>query len=395
MRELFLFSLLAGILNFIAMADDTLRVYNNLTVHDLCPNVTKLVMVLPHPESNQYQEVIGHRFSPYGEVKHTSLNQPYLRFLYYPEQLSDLSEFTVSDTFDIVFKEISVPFYSIDPDAQYDTQSDDYIKNIGNRGIFIQPQHPYIDSIANAVWETSDHSIIDYAYKCYEYVAQHLTYHLYLEGLLPLDTVIARQGGECGDFTTLYVNMLRNKNIPARHVAAFTGDNQFHVWAEFLLPGYGWVPVDATYKNGDPLGNYFGEYHEHYIVSHYSVNLSINCGDGFPTGTLLQSFMWWYWASPEICPAMDANRTVWNEPSQGPLLPMGITSIQQTKLFDITVHSQQIDILAPGSLHTDVFDISGRLITRLRGEHGTIHLNSSGVYIIKPESYPARKVFVP
>lgn len=394
MRKLFLFASLICTVSFIVHAEDTIRVYNNLSVSGLCSNLNKLVLILPHPESNCYQDIVGHRFSTDGEFMYTSRNQPYLRFIYDRDQLSNLNDFVVSDTFDIVFKEVSVPFSSVDPNAQYDTQSDDYIKYLGNRGIFIKPQHPYIDSISNVVWETSDHSIIDYAYKCYEYVAQHLTYHLYSEGLLPLDTVIARQGGECGDFTTLYVNMLRNKNIPARHIAAFTGDGQYHVWAEFLLPGYGWVPVDATYKNGDPFGNYFGEYHEHYIVAHFDINLPVNYGNGIGTVTLLQSHAWWYWGSP-ACPDLDVTRDVWNEPSPGPFLPTLIPTIQTTNLFEVTVHGQQVDILAPGSRCTDVFDVTGRLVRRLHGEHGTLHLNSGGIYILKPEGYPARKLWIP
>ena len=395
MRKLLLFAGFLALLLPQLQASDTLRVYNSLTIHDLCPNVNRLVMLLPCPESNRYQDVVGHRFSADGSRLLTEDDRSYLRFLYFKNQLTDLTEFTVSDTFDIVYKEISVPFETVDPNAQYDTQSDDYQDNLGNVGIYIQPQHPYIDSIANVVWASSDHSIRDYAYKCYEYVAQHLTYHLYSEGLLPLDTVIARQGGECGDFTTLLVNLLRNKNIPARHVAAFTSDGQYHVWAEFLLPGYGWVPVDATYKNGNPAGNFFGEYHEQYIVAHFGLNLSVNCSNGtYLTVVLLQSYAWWYWFSPAQCPDIDVTREVWGEPSPGPLFPAAITSTPSVEQLHVTVHDRQVDIHAPGSRRTDIFDVTGRLVARIHGECGSAHLNCGGIYILKGEGLPARKIMV-
>lgn len=395
MRKFLLFATFFALSLLHLQASDTLRVYNSLTIHNLCPNVNRLVMLLPCPESNRYQDVVGHRFSADGSRLLTEDDRSYLRFLYFKSQLTGLSEFTVNDTFDIVYKEISVPFETVDPNAQYDTQSDDYQDNLGNVGIYIQPQHPYIDSIANVVWASSDHSIRDYAYKCYEYVAQHLTYHLYSEGLLPLDTVIARQGGECGDFTTLFVNLLRNKNIPARHVAAFTSDGQYHVWAEFLLPGYGWVPVDATYKNGNPAGNFFGEYHEQYIVAHFGLNLSVNCSNGtYLTVVLLQSYAWWYWFSPAQCPDIDVTREVWGEPSPGPLFPAAITSTPSVEQLHVNVHDRQVDIHAPGSRRTDIFDVTGRLVARIHGECGSAHLNCGGIYILKAEGLSARKIMV-
>ena len=398
MKKRFLFLAFFAILNLSAYCSDTIRIYNSLTINNVCQNISKLVMLLPYPESNQYHEVVGHRHTSDGIVLQSSDHQSYLRFLYLNSQLANLTGFTVSDTFDIVYKEVSVPFSTIDPNAQYDTESYDYQYYLGDKGVFIKPHHPYIDSIANMIWATSDHSVTDYAYKCYEYVAQTLTYHLYSEGLLPLDTVIARQGGECGDFTTLYINLLRNKEIPSRHVAAFTGDGQFHVWAEFLLPGYGWVPVDATYKNGNPDGNFFGEYHEHYIVAHFGVNMDVYCDDNtYLTVTLLQNFAWWYWYNQSQCPGIDVERLIWSEPSPGPLSPLSPNSVATTQpadLFDISIHNRQVEISAPGSRRTDIFDVTGRLVTRLHGENGTAHLNSRGIYIIKAEGYPARKILV-
>ncbi len=393
-KLLFFFSLIITTLAHLQAAD-TLRVYNSLTAHDLCPNVNHLVMLLPCPESNRYQDVVGHRFSADGTRLQTEDNRSYLRFLYFKNQLTGLTGFSVSDTFDIVYKEVSVPFETVDPNAQYDTQSNDYQDNIGNVGIYIQPHHPYIDSIADALWASSDHSIRDYAYQCYEYVAQHLTYHLYSEGLLPLDTVIARQSGECGDFTTLLVNLLRNKNIPARHVAAFTSDGQYHVWAEFLLPGYGWVPVDATFKNGNPNGNFFGEYHEQYIVAHFGINLSVNCGSGtYLTVVLLQSYAWWYWSSPTQCPNMDVVREVSGEPSPGPLFPAAIPSTPPAEQLSVTVCDRKVTIEAPGSRRTDIFDVTGRLVARIHGERGSAHLRCGGLYILKADGRSARKIMV-
>jgi transglutaminase-like putative cysteine protease len=55
--------------------------------------------------------------------------------------------------------------------------------------------------------------------------------------------------GECGDYSALFVALCRAAGIPARPVVGRWATSEaidWHVWAEFHLPGYGWVPVDPT-----------------------------------------------------------------------------------------------------------------------------------------------------
>jgi hypothetical protein len=52
--------------------------------------------------------------------------------------------------------------------------------------------------------------------------------------------------GDCGQFSTLFVGMCRSLGIPARTVTNAWASGGRHVFAEFYLPEYGWVPSDPS-----------------------------------------------------------------------------------------------------------------------------------------------------
>lgn len=69
-----------------------------------------------------------------------------------------------------------------------------------------------------------------------------------------VNLLLASLGGKCTDIHSVFVALCRAAGVPAREIFGIRmGKEQVtdissaqHCWAEFFLPGYGWVPVDPA-----------------------------------------------------------------------------------------------------------------------------------------------------
>jgi transglutaminase-like putative cysteine protease len=74
--------------------------------------------------------------------------------------------------------------------------------------------------------------------------------------------------GNCTDFHSLFIGMMRAAGIPARFEIGFSlPEDQhggtipgYHCWAEFYVAPYGWIPVDASeaWKHPEKKNYFFG-----------------------------------------------------------------------------------------------------------------------------------------
>lgn len=104
----------------------------------------------------------------------------------------------------------------------------------------------------------------------YDYVIGHMAYDKVVPGWGNGDTLRACNVGKgnCTDFHALFISLARASGIPARFGIGFQipAEKQqgpvtgYHCWAEFWVPDFGWVPVDASeaWKDQNLRDFYFG-----------------------------------------------------------------------------------------------------------------------------------------
>lgn len=107
----------------------------------------------------------------------------------------------------------------------------------------------------------------------YDYVVATVRYDKSGQGWGRGDAVFActARRGNCTDFHSMLIGMMRSVGLPARFEIGFSIPRDssageipgYHCWAQFYLAGTGWVPVDASeaWKN-PPLRDYFFGAHD-------------------------------------------------------------------------------------------------------------------------------------
>jgi transglutaminase-like putative cysteine protease len=122
----------------------------------------------------------------------------------------------------------------------------------------------------------------------YDYVAATMRYDKSGAGWGRGDAIWActAKRGNCTDFHSLFIGMMRSKGIPARFEIGFPlpeGKNAgdipgYHCWAEFYLKGVGWVPVDASeaWKNPAKRDYFFGAHDDNRVFFTYGRDIRLS-----------------------------------------------------------------------------------------------------------------------
>jgi len=113
-------------------------------------------------------------------------------------------------------------------------------------------------------------SEMDKSHALYKYVFSTIRYDKSGTGWGHGDTLWAcdSKRGNCTDFHSVFISMMRSQHIPARFEIGFSIPDDkamsdiagYHCWAEFFDPQHGWVPVDISEARKHPelKGYFFG-----------------------------------------------------------------------------------------------------------------------------------------
>jgi transglutaminase-like putative cysteine protease len=133
-----------------------------------------------------------------------------------------------------------------------------------------------------------DTTQLEKARHIYEYVVSTMRYDKSGEGWGRGDAIWActAKRGNCTDFHSLFIGMMRASGIPARFEIGFPlpegkteGDIAgYHCWAEFYLNGVGWVPVDASeaWKNPAKHDYFFGAHDVNRVFFTYGRDIRLS-----------------------------------------------------------------------------------------------------------------------
>lgn len=232
----------------------------------------KLRLWIPVPQSDNYQDITDLKIEspiPYVIHKDPEYGNHYAYLELTPSQVP--MPFEVRMDFHATRREHKV---SLDPPAQ---PTGAWEKRPADLARWLEPDRLVpIDGLIRALSQQVTRGIerpLDKARAIYEYVVRTMSYDKTGEGWGRGDAIYACsvRKGNCTDFHSLFIGMMRAAGIPARFEIGFPlpADEHageipgYHCWAEFWLDGVGWVPVDASeaWKN-PPLRAYFFGAHD-------------------------------------------------------------------------------------------------------------------------------------
>ena len=115
---------------------------------------------------------------------------------------------------------------------------------------FLEQNETLIDTVFGLLENIADP--VSQAEAIYNWVQKSMTY-VYPPDERGVQNAFETLKGDCGQYSALFMTMCRIAGIPARQQSGFNfvpENTGAHVWSEIYLPVKGWVPVDATRKNG-------------------------------------------------------------------------------------------------------------------------------------------------
>lgn len=240
----------------------------NVTVKDL-PHDGAVRVWIPLATSDQNQKVVLKKVSSPVKTRITRDPQYGDRMLYAEISNAKESAAAFSLEYEVTRKEYSKGDY--EKLMRYNEAA---VRAPASAARFLQPDKlvPIDGKMAELAGEQTQgkQGAVEKAHALYDYVFKTLRYDKSGTGWGRGDALWAcdAKHGNCTDFHSLFIAMMRAEKIPARFEIGFPLPEKsqqsdipgYHCWAEFYLNGAGWVPVDISeaWKNPSKHDYFFG-----------------------------------------------------------------------------------------------------------------------------------------
>jgi transglutaminase-like putative cysteine protease len=248
----------------------------------------KLLLWLPLPQQNEFQKIGDLRIESvvaHSEGRDREYQNPYVLFEPTPSQLET--------GFDVTVHFIATRFeHKVDLTSVAATRNTATVATPPDLQRYLEPDQlvPLNGVIAELAKEhtAGDTTTLEKARHIYDYVIATMRYDKSGEGWGRGDAVWActSKRGNCTDFHSLLIGMMRASGIPARFEIGFplpegksAGDIPgYHCWAEFYLQGTGWIPVDASeaWKNPAKRDYFFGAHDVNRVFFTYGRDIRLS-----------------------------------------------------------------------------------------------------------------------
>ena len=270
--------------------------------YDSSVKLDMTLMILPYPETNQYQVITN---SDFGTAKLCTSDTGFKYLMDYRT-----SSFPPSGS-EFIYHRYTVDFYTFatsvklvsEPNLPYDTESAEYKRftsvctaMVDDKWVkMVDPTHPKIVEWSDRLWEKANGNHLEYARACANFVAQNFKYGIFDFGN-SIDEIVQRMSGDCGNMHVVWMSLVRCKGIPARPILMLIPSKDgeeigTHARGEFYLAGYGWIPLDINWLQ-DGFDS-FGKFpDESYVVMNNDFSLDFSVAGEDYNCSMLQ-VIWW------------------------------------------------------------------------------------------------------
>ena len=244
---------------------------------------------IPLPRTDKYQAISDLRIEspvPFKRYREREYDNEYI-YLESPTATVSRGDLDISMRFRIVRREHRIPLGSVPSTVQPINLT---TKRDVTRALASDRLVPITGVIASlSEKETRGlRTPLQKARAIYDYVTTAMRYDKSGEGWGRGDALFAcdSKRGNCTDFHSLLIGMMRAAGIPARFEIGFPLPPDktegpvagYHCWAQFYLDSVGWIPVDSSeaWKNPSKRDYFFGAYDENRVLFTVGRDIRLN-----------------------------------------------------------------------------------------------------------------------